>query len=121
MSAGARGPVDAWTFVGAVRDKSRSVTSIIALTANKYRKLLPGGRSLVPPLGLHAGVRVKSVMKFVPRFQRNQPAGKSAAASCDGLLESRARKRQRRRFLITLDWMTEVLISDEGMQTEFEK
>lgn len=53
--------------------------------------------------------------------QRKQPACKSAARSSDCLPESGARKQEQRRLLITSDWMTEVLISNEGMQTEFEK
>lgn len=43
--------------------------------------------------------------------------GKSApAAACRD-----EREKEQRRLLITSDWMTEVLISDEGMQTESEK
>lgn len=67
MSAGARGPVDAWTFVGAVRDKSRrSVTSIIAADSQQIQEAADRGQIPGPASGSACrGVGVKSVMKFV--------------------------------------------------------
>lgn len=56
------------------------------------------------------------VVRGSSRHVNQQPVTVSAR-----LLESGARKREQRRLLITSDWMTEVLISNEGMQTEFEK